>query len=357
MQILLIDDDDIKTAADSLRSGGLVAFPTETVYGLGADAFNSEALARVFEAKGRPRFDPLIVHIASLDAVNRVANLNALSAEARRIFGVVSAKLWPGPLTVILPKQAEVPDLATSGLPTVAVRFPAHPVAQRLIALSTGAVAAPSANPFGRLSPTTAEHVRDGLGNRVDFIIDGGPAQVGVESTVLDLSALPPRILRPGGVSREALEALIGPVLLGPAIGLAEPGADAPHPAPAAPGQLTSHYAPRTPLLLHTQAEMAALPYKAGEARLFFSAANRRTWKAAQSLLLDKAGPDAAIQALSETGDTRQAAANLFQALHRLDALGLALIHAERAPDAGLGPAINDRLERAAHGPQKNRRP
>jgi L-threonylcarbamoyladenylate synthase len=342
MTILSTGDDDIKTAADALREGLLVAFPTETVYGLGAAAFDSTALARVFEAKGRPRFDPLIIHIAEPGAAARVADLDGLSPRGRRNFAVLSSKLWPGPLTFILPKRPEVPDLATSGLPTVAVRFPAHPLAQRLIALSTGAVAAPSANPFGGLSPTTAEHVKDGLGERVDFIIDGGPARVGVESTVLDLSAVPPRILRPGGTPREAIEALIGPVLSGS--GTAGAGT-----LPASsPGRLKSHYAPRTPLLLHTPFEMAALPYNAQEGYLFFSAAAREAWCAAQSLPANAAGPAAAVQSLSGAAAAVEAAAGLFQALHRLDALGLACIHAERAPGAGLGPAINDRLERAS---------
>jgi L-threonylcarbamoyladenylate synthase len=214
----LYNDDitgEIRTAAEAIRSGLLVAFPTETVYGLGADCFNPTALARVFEVKGRPRFDPLIVHIAELSALDRVADTALVNG---RILDLLVSRFWPGPLTLILPRRPLVPDLVTSGLPTVAVRFPAHSVALHLIRLSTGAVAAPSANPFGYLSPTRAEHVRAQLGNKVDYVLDGGPSSVGVESTVIDLCASGrPRILRPGGVSREDLEALIGAVESGPA--------------------------------------------------------------------------------------------------------------------------------------------
>jgi L-threonylcarbamoyladenylate synthase len=407
MNLLSTNDDDILLAANALTAGRLVAFPTETVYGLGADAFNPAALARIFEAKGRPRFDPLIVHIAALDALPRIANLNALSPAARRQFDILSAQLWPGPLTLILPKRPEVPDLATSGLPSVAIRFPSHPVAQNLIARSTGAVAAPSANPFGYLSPTCAEHVRDQLGERVDFIIDGGLCSVGVESTVLDLSAGPARILRPGGTSRERIEALIGPVLAGSESGGGEGGTEgtAPvdhkgassgaddsntvndngnsiadsesavsrrftgdsTPAPNSPGQLKSHYAPRTPLSLHTPAEMAALRYNPADGYLFFDGASRDAWHgldearsdAAQGRKADRVSPpDCArsfiiqdtprIQTLSETGSITEAAANLFSVLHYMDTLGIARIHAERAPGESLGPAINDRLGRAA---------
>jgi L-threonylcarbamoyladenylate synthase len=337
-------DADLAIAAAALREGRLVAFPTETVYGLGADAFNPEALARVFEAKGRPRFDPLIVHIAAPEAVGRVACPELLSAENRARFELLSAKLWPGPLTFVLPKRAEVPELATSGLPTVAVRFPAHPAAQKLIALSTGAVAAPSANPFGRLSPTCAGHVRNQLGEKVDFIIDGGLSRVGVESTVLDLSVDPPRILRPGGVSRETLESLAGPLHCGP-------GGSITAAAPNSPGMLKSHYAPRTPLLLHGQTEMLLLPREKNTGYLFFSGYSRGLWLASQPAPPGGRGIRAEtpeVRVLSAPGSITGAAANLFSALHEMDALGLLRIHAERAPSGGLGPAINDRLERAS---------
>ncbi|MDR1411883.1 MAG: threonylcarbamoyl-AMP synthase, partial [Spirochaetaceae bacterium] len=262
MTLLSACDDDLEKAAAALRDGSLVAFPTETVYGLGADAFNPGALARVFEAKGRPRFDPLIVHIAAPEDIGRVARPEILPPRSRARFELLAAGFWPGPLTFVLPKRAELPELATSGLPTVAVRLPAHPVARKIIALSSCAVAAPSANPFGRLSPTCAAHVRDQLGEKADFIVDGGISRVGVESTVLDLCSDPPRILRPGGVTREALEALSGPVLAGPDSGAALPNS---------PGMLKSHYAPLTPLLLHGGTEMLRLPCEKNTGYLFFS--------------------------------------------------------------------------------------
>ncbi|MDR1143672.1 MAG: threonylcarbamoyl-AMP synthase [Spirochaetaceae bacterium] len=354
---------DIQRAAEILKNGGLAAFPTETVYGLGADAFNIRALARVFEAKGRPRFDPLIIHIASPDMLERLADLNALSPLFRPLPVKLAAAFWPGPLTLILPKRPEVPDLATAGLPTVAVRFPAHPAAQKLIALSSGAVAAPSANPFGRLSPTRAEHVLEGLGNKIDCVIDGGPCSVGVESTVLSLAGTGelPRILRPGGISREQLERVIGPT----AVGAAESG-------PAAdllsPGMLKSHYAPKTPLILHAPEEMSALPFLPDEGYLFFSETSRDAWLKRSAGISATGGGDAAeddlkrirfkspatggvgpaILALSRSGDAAEAATRLFETLHLLDRAGLLRIHAEALPPEGLGAAVNDRLRRAA---------
>jgi L-threonylcarbamoyladenylate synthase len=327
MVLLSASDSDIALAAAALASGRLVAFPTETVYGLGGDAFSPSALARIFEVKNRPRFDPLIVHIAGLDALERLVDFNALSKEKRKTLRLLSERLWPGPLTIILPKRPDLPDLATAGLSTAAIRFPSHRAAQKLIGLSTGAVAAPSANPFGYLSPTRAEHVVSQLGERVDYIIDGGRADFGVESTVLDIFASPrPRILRPGGCPREEIEALVGPVEFSPSQGGGVPG--------LSPGQLKSHYAPRTPLALYPR---GALPLPAGgEGRLYFEkppgAAPPRTDR---------------IRILSETGSLAEAAANLFETLHELDGLGLPLIRAEEAPPHGLGAAINDRLRRA----------
>ena len=325
MEILSTSDKDLKKAAAALAAGLLVAFPTETVYGLGADAFNPSALAKVFDAKNRPRFDPLIVHIAEMEALSRIVDNAALGASARERLLILGERLWPGPLTLVLPKRSELPDLATAGLPTAAVRFPSHPVAQKLIRLSTGAVAAPSANLFGRLSPTSVHHVISQLGDKVDYVIDGGKTQVGIESTVLDLSGEHPAILRQGGVPREEIEALIGPV--GLSTGL--PPSLSPR---LSPGQLKSHYAPRTPLILHKPGELALLPEAPGEGRLYFSgtAHGHRS------------------RVLSETGNPVEAAANLFETLHELDGLGLKLIRAEEAPPAGLGEAINDRLHRAA---------
>jgi L-threonylcarbamoyladenylate synthase len=352
VKILPASDDAIRKAAEIIRSGGLAAFPTETVYGLGADAFNRTALARVFQAKGRPRFDPLIIHIADLADLGRIADLAALPPSRREPLDRLAGAFWPGPLTLILPKRPEVPDLATSGLPTAAIRFPDHPVAQRLIRLSTGAVAAPSANPFGRLSPPRAEHVLEGLGDQVDCIIDGGPCRVGVESTVLDLATngVRPRILRPGGISREQLEAVIGTV------DMTEGGGP-----PRSPGQMKSHYAPVTPLRLHSADAMAALPRQDREGYLFFQADTRDTWLAAQGGHAaaegrrpaepdNKIPPDPAdsqIRTLSETGSPLEAASRLFEVLHELDRLDLACIHAEALPPEGLGAAVNDRLSRA----------
>ncbi|AEF84159.1 Sua5/YciO/YrdC/YwlC family protein [Treponema primitia ZAS-2] len=360
MELLTTGEADIRRAADGIKAGLLVAFPTETVYGLGADAFNQVALARVFAAKGRPRFDPLIIHIASLETLDRLADLSALTPLMREKAAALMARFWPGPLTLILPKKPEVPDLATSGLPSVAVRCPDHPAALELIRLSTGAVAAPSANPFGRLSPTKAEHVRDQLGDRVDFILDGGRTSVGVESTVLDLSggsspaaAAPvPRILRPGGLSREAIEAVIGPVeFLAPgfsaseAAGISDPTAFTPgQSGPVSPGQLKSHYAPITPLVLYSPEAMASLAYSPGELFIFFSPKSRDSWLAVQN----RTFPKDLIWTLSDSGSTLDGAANLFDLLHKLDRLEAAYIRVEAAPPYELGPAINDRLSRAS---------
>jgi L-threonylcarbamoyladenylate synthase len=336
MVLLSSSDGDVALAAAALASGRLVAFPTETVYGLGGDAFSVSALARIFEVKNRPRFDPLIVHIAGLETLERLVDFKALSAGARGTLRLLSERLWPGPLTLILPKRAELPDLATAGLPTAAIRFPSHRTAQKLIALSTGAVAAPSANPFGFLSPTRAEHVVSQLGEKVDYIIDGGRADLGVESTVLDIaSSSRPRILRPGGCSREEIEALIGPVELPPSGGV--PGQPRSQGELRSPGQLKSHYAPRTPLVLCCRGALAGMPPAKGEGRLYF--------EKPPGAFTDEEKKRTRV--LSETGNLAEAAANLFEMLHELDGLGLSLIRAEEAPSHGLGEAVNDRLRRA----------
>jgi L-threonylcarbamoyladenylate synthase len=319
-------ETDIARAASCLAQGGLVAFPTETVYGLGGDAFNVSALARIFEVKNRPRFDPLIIHIAEMAALDRLVRWESLEKKAKEKLDVLIRHFWPGPLTLVLPKRPEIPDLATSGLPTAAIRFPAHEAAQKLIKLSTGAVAAPSANPFGCLSPTRAEHVAAQLGNKVDFILDGGRTGIGLESTVLDISTEPCRILRPGGLSQERIEALIGPVL-----NPAAPEAGMPV---ESPGRLKSHYAPHTPLSLCPHGELASLPDKSDEGRLYFS-------------LSASTDLNPRTRVLSLKGDLVEAAANFFDMLHELDKLGLRLIRAEEAPAQGLGAAINDRLRRA----------
>jgi L-threonylcarbamoyladenylate synthase len=341
---------DIRAAAELIRAGGLAAFPTETVYGLGGDAFNTAALARIFEAKRRPRFDPLIIHIAAAEDLELAADLSVLSPRTRQRLDRLRG-LWPGPLTLILPKRRELPDLATSGLATAAIRFPDHPAAQMLIRLSTRAVAAPSANLFGRLSPTRAEHVRDQLGDKVDIILDGGPARVGIESTVLDLAGERPRLLRLGGTPREQIEALIGPVEIAGPVRAGDSGSaggrDTVPPAGLeSPGQLTSHYAPRTPLSVYRREDIAALDYRPGEGFLFFDGAAREAWTARNGGGVQNAGT--AVMTLSETGDMIEAAAALFDTLHKLDALGLSRIRAQEAPGGSLGPAINDRLYRAS---------
>ena len=311
-------DAALEQAAGLLRRGGVVAFPTETVYGLGADARNDEAVARIFEIKGRPRFDPLIVHVADPGMAAEVAaGLPPAAEELIRRF-------WPGPLTLVLPKRPEVSDLVTAGLPTVGVRMPRHPLALELIRKAGVPVAAPSANPFGRTSPTKAKHVAAHLGGRVDAILDGGPCAVGVESTILSFADETPVVLRLGGLALEEIEAAIGPVRLAPAT----------EDVPLAPGRLLRHYAPHTPLVLVEDA--VALRGGPREGLLTFRGHARET-------------EFGAVEVLSRSGDLREAAAHLFAALRRLDARGLDRIHAERAPDHGLGRAINDRLRRAAH--------
>lgn len=338
MEMLDSSDESLRKAGAALAAGKLVAIPTETVYGLGADAFNAVAVARVFEAKARPAFDPLIVHIASLADIDRVA------ASFPRKARLLAEALWPGPLTMILPKRKEVPDIVTSGLDTVALRFPAHLLARKIIAYSGTVVAAPSANPFGYISPTTAAHVARTLGDRIDFIVDGGPCAVGVESTVIDMTRGTPVLLRPGGMPLERIRDIIGEVLLptkkgGPI---------------ASPGQLKSHYAPRAKLTLY---DWNALPGAAlieegcatlpgGSAISSHSAAI--VFDAVRAAALEASGRFERICVLSEKGDMVEAAARLFALLHELDGLGFKTIYAERVPEEGLGRAVNDRLSRAA---------
>jgi L-threonylcarbamoyladenylate synthase len=313
-------DSNIRRAADLIRGGGIVAFPTETVYGLGADALSASACARVFAVKRRPRFDPLIVHVADADELPRLSP--SVDERVRRL----AAAFWPGPLTLVLPKTDDVPDIVCAGLPTVAVRVPAHPVARALIVAAGRPIAAPSANPFGYISPTLASHVEDQIGSEVDLVLDGGPCEMGVESTIVDLSGERALLLRPGATEAERIEALIGP--------LERPGAGE---APRAPGQLASHYAPRTPVVL-----LAGRATTAPGPRLGLLAFGRPEPRAVASY--------SAVEVLTESGDLREAAARLFAAMHRLDRLGLDAIHAEPVPPEGLGLAILDRLRRAAAG-------
>jgi L-threonylcarbamoyladenylate synthase len=287
------------------------------VYGLGANVYHPLAVARVFEVKRRPYFDPLIVHIASPADLKKL--VKDIPSSARNL----TEKFWPGPLTVVLFKEEHVPDIVTAGLPTVALRMPSHPMALSLIKESECPIAAPSANPFGYLSPTTAEHVREQLGDQVDLILDGGPCPVGVESTIVSFSENEPKLLRPGGVSLEEIESIVGKVEISPL-----------QDRPIAPGMLPRHYAPRTPIILDWD-ERHLDSYK-GKKIGFLAFQESET-----SLRFHP------VEVLSKKGDFREAAANLFSAIRRLDGFGLDLILAEAVPEAGLGRAIMDRLRRA----------
>lgn len=316
MRIVEPTAQSVAEAAALLRDGKLVAFPTETVYGLGGDATNDRAVAAIFEAKGRPQFNPLISHVLDAAAARKFVRWNEAADR-------LAARFWPGPLTLVLPRAegSAVSLLATAGLDTVAIRAPSHPVAQALIRAADRPIAAPSANRSGAVSPTRAEHVAESLGERVPLILDGGPCLVGVESTVLDLTAARPTLLRPGGATREAIETAIGSIALSDAI----PSGDA---APRSPGQLESHYAPARP------ARLDATSVSADEGLLAF-------------------GPDAPRGAmltcnLSPSGDLAEAAANLFAMLRALDRPGIGRIAVVPIPQTGLGLAINDRLRRAA---------
>jgi L-threonylcarbamoyladenylate synthase len=295
--VAAIDHVLIARAAELLRAGRLVAFPTETVYGLGANALDAEAVKRIFQAKGRPYSSPLIVHVGSIDAARELAADWPDTAEK------LARAFWPGPLTIIVPKSASVPDVVTAGLPSVGLRMPAHPVAHALIEAAGVPVAAPSANRFTQLSPTTAEHVRESLGDRVDLILDGGACEVGIESTVISLAGARPRILRPGMISQTLIEGVIGPVEVG---GGAE-----------SPGQHPKHYSPRTRLILGDS------PKEGRGARLDFS----------------NMPPGAAAYA-----------ERLYGVLHELDAAGYDWISVEMPPDTPEWAGVRDRLTRAAHG-------
>lgn len=316
----MIKRDEIELAAEIIRRGGIVAFPTETVYGLGADVFNRLAVARIFEVKKRPHFDPLIVHVASRTDLDQL--VTEIPSNAIRLM----ERFWPGPLTVILLKKEEVPEVVTAGLLSVAVRMPKHPMALDLIKTSGCSIAAPSANPFGYVSPTTANHVREQLEDQVDFILDGGPCEVGVESTILSFVEGEPRLLRPGGIPLEEIESVIGRVAVG----------SLNNERPSAPGMLPKHYAPRTPILLDWTEE-DLVHYGNQKIGLLAFHQIRPSFKFSQ------------VEALSEKGDLREAAANLFAAIRHLDGLGLDLIVAEPVPEIGLGRAIMDRLRRASH--------
>jgi L-threonylcarbamoyladenylate synthase len=317
-QILPAGEAAVAAAARVLAAGGLVAFPTETVYGLGADATNAAAIAHLYQAKGRPAFNPLIAHVGDIDAARRIARFDAQASALAKAF-------WPGPLTLVLPKAKDCPvaDLATAGLETIAIRVPAHAVARDILRAFGGPVVAPSANLSGHVSPTTAAHVQSDLAGRIDLIVDGGPVEVGVESTIVGCFA-EPVLLRPGGLPRGDIERVLGRPL-------AQPPADGDDGQPLAPGMLASHYAPRT------RVRLDAGSVEDGEALLAF-------------------GPDAvagvdaatAVMNLSVRGDLDEAAANLFGYLRALDVRGARGIAVMPVPHHGLGEAINDRLRRAA---------
>lgn len=309
------DEEGIARAVRILRNGGLVGFPTETVYGLGADAANPEAVRRIFEAKGRPADHPVIVHLA------RAAQVIEWARDVPPDAVVLANAFWPGPMTLVLPRASHVSDLVTGGQDTVGVRVPSHPVAQRLLAAFGGGIAGPSANRFGRISPTTASHVREDLGDRVDLILDGGTSDVGIESTIVDLTGDIPRVLRPGMISVAQIE-----TVLRRALGTAGAG------APRVSGSLASHYAPRTPTFLIRTDDLLA------------------TATAADAVLAWRTKPFSHHVGLwlGSPGNAAGYARDLYANLRRLDASGCARILIEDVPAEGDWAAIRDRLERAA---------
>ena len=309
---------DSNEAVRILKSGGLVALPTETVYGLGANALDEQAVAKVFKAKNRPSFDPLIVHVASVDQARLIAEV---SDEAAELF----EKFSPGPLTLILPKKQIVPDLTTSGHTTVAVRIPNHPITLEVIRNSGLCIAAPSANPFGYTSPTMAAHVIEQLGDRIDAVLDGGPCEVGIESTILELTNTP-RILRLGGLSLESIQDSMGKVMI-----------ESSSSNPKAPGMLSSHYNPGVHVRLFESLDELLAQYKSVN-------------KSSIGLLIMGDGPsESNIYNLSPSDNDLEAASRLFTGLHELKSKDVSEIWSHYLPEKGLGRAINDRLKRAAH--------
>lgn len=308
---------DVVQAGQLLAAGNVVGIPTETVYGLAGNALDPKAVLTIYRVKNRPAFDPLILHTNSLDRLSDF--VTDLPEPARRL----AETFWPGPLTLLLPKHERVPDLVTSGLPMVAVRVPNHPLTLALLASLDFPLAAPSANPFGYISPTTAQHVADQLGDQVPYVLDGGPATVGLESTIVGFEQGKPVVYRLGGMALDQIEAVVGPVDVRS------------HSTsnPKAPGMLSSHYAPRVPLILLPTGSNPAPSTRAG------ALAFRQPFSGI---------PAAQQRILSETGDLTEAAQNLFAYLRQLDALDLDLLYAEAVPAQGLGAAINDRLRRAS---------
>lgn len=332
------DPGILEAAGAVLRRGGLAAFPTETVYGLGADALNGSAVAKIFTAKGRPADNPLIVHVADKEAIGGL--VRKLTGAAEALFNA----FWPGPLTVILPAGGAVPAQVTAGLDTVAVRMPAHPIALGLIRAAGVPVAAPSANKSGRPSPTTAKHVLDDLDGRIDLILDGGPAGIGVESTVVDLTAAVPLVLRPGGVTPEDLRRVLGDVAVDPAVRSGLKGES----RPRSPGMKYTHYAPRAPLYL-IEGETEAAAVKIMELARAHQACGRRVGILSYNGGRDYSAAGEVVPAgRRDRPDT--VAAALYAALRRFDEIGVDVILAESLPEKGVGLAVMNRLRRAAAG-------
>jgi L-threonylcarbamoyladenylate synthase len=309
----------VSRVVDLLRQGEIVALPTETVYGLAADALREDAVLKIFEAKSRPRFDPLIIHLPTTESVDSVVRINPDGTE---LFDQIRKRFWPGPLTFVFPRQAIIQDLVTAGLETVAIRFSSHPFFREVVAAFGKPLAAPSANRFGRISPTLAEHVREEHDGLIPLIVDGGPTAHGLESTIVALRNGRIEILRRGPITEKQLAEFGEVSVVGPTL------------HPEAPGQLPTHYAPRTPLILVDNAAAFAPP--AGKR------CGLLAWKTES---LDRF---AEVRRLSERQSAAEAATNLFRYLRELDGTGLDLIIAEQLPDKGLGAAINDRLRRAS---------
>lgn len=330
-----IEDKSLRCAGNIIREGGVVAFPTETVYGLGGDALNRESARKIYEAKGRPSDNPLIVHICRFEDINKI--VSKMPEAATRI----AEEFWPGPLTMILPKSDKVPYETTGGLNTVAVRFPAHPVAQRLIAYSGGYVAAPSANLSGRPSPTTAEYVIQDMDGRIDMILDGGKVGIGLESTIIDLTVEPPQILRPGYVTREMLSRILGEVDTDVTILRSDSGQ-----APKAPGMKYRHYAPKGELVVVEGSSEKVIDYinrRAAEDSL----RGERTGVIGTEESLEQYQAHV-VKCLGARGDQESIARNLYSVLRRMDDEQVTRIYSESFADDGFGQAIMNRLLKAA---------
>ena len=333
-RLLAADAAGIADAAAILRDGGLVAFPTETVYGLGAHALDAQAVRAIFAAKQRPADDPLIVHVADSSALAQLGLHDPITQ-------LLGGRFWPGPLTLVVRKRATVPPEVTAGLETVGVRVPAHPVAQALLRAARMPIAAPSANLFGRPSPTRAQHVLDDLQGRIDAVLDGGPTSVGVESTIVDVSCTPPRLLRPGGLAAEAIEAVLGVALVS-----RTPAGEGPQ---TSPGQLPVHYSPRTPLTLIAGPPGPARDRLVREVEASL-AAGRRVGVLAVEEDLHIVPSAARLEVVGAWADAATVATRLFEAMRALDAANLDVLLARDLADprAGLGRALADRLRRAA---------